>query len=114
MQKIVFSFKYKEALKPGQDKKSERKTLTGSVEVPQFASVTDAIAYYESQESGKGESNLLEFINDSTKMRAIAAERATLSRGKDEFKILKKAVKEDPAIAAEFAALLARLGLAQA
>jgi hypothetical protein len=82
-------------------------------EAKQFESIADAIAFFESQEAGKGETLLLAELNDSLKNTAIANMRASLTRIPTVPKsIVEKAQKNlDANEQAQFAALMLKLGL---
>jgi hypothetical protein len=50
------------------------------VEVIQFESVSDILAFFEASEAGTGETALVKEINDAFKAKAIATKRAELTR----------------------------------
>jgi hypothetical protein len=109
MRNQVFTFKYKlEEVVDGAKAKVEK---TGSAESVQFDNIADAISFYEKDAAGKGESLVLEIINSTLQNKSIANERAKLLRGPNPWKLAKDRAKSDPQVAAEFNALLAKLGL---
>jgi hypothetical protein len=109
----VFSFDY--SAKVVVDGKEEKQKKQGECTAVQFDNVSDALAYFEGQEAGKGESLLVAELNASLKNTAIANMRASLTRTP----VLPKSIREkageklDAAEKATFNALMLKLGLAQ-
>jgi hypothetical protein len=80
-----------------------------------FDTVADIVAYFESQEAGKGESTLVDLINNSLKATAIANMRASLTRVPAIPKAIKEKANEklNDEEKVEFNRLMAKLGIAK-
>jgi len=109
----TFSFDY--SAKVVVDGKEEKQKKQGECTAVQFDNVSDALAYFEAQEAGKGEMLLVAELNASLKNTAIANMRASLTRTP----VLPKSIREkageklDANEKATFNALMLKLGLAQ-
>jgi hypothetical protein len=97
--------------------KSGGKVL-GNVDVQVFADIPTAISYFETLYDAvpdtTGESHVLNLVNNGHRTNVMNTERAKLTRSASPMTQLKRAMKADPAAAAQVQALLVSLGIAQA
>jgi hypothetical protein len=115
---VTFEVKYKAAvLENGMPKivdgKEVKENKVGSTTEIQFESYVDALTHYEGLFPGKGESTVIEYLNDYLKGIAIAKERAALTRGPSVARTVSKGIKENTDFAAELATLMAKYKLTQ-
>ncbi len=90
--------------------KGEKKVL-GVVDVPEFESLAEAVAYYESQaeEPGTGEREVLRKLNAHLRIDMSNAARISFQRGPNVFKELRAKAAKSPEAAARIKALLEEL-----
>ena len=97
--------------------KSSGKVL-GSVDVQVFGDIPSAISYFETLYTAvpdtTGESHVLNLVNNGHRTNQMNTERAKLTRSASPMTQLKRAMKADPAAAAQVQALLISLGIAEA
>lgn len=90
--------------------KSDKKLLT-KINVEQFDSIAEAIAFLNGETEGKGEEEVLRMINVTFRTGKTNAERVRLTRGVSPMKALKERVKADPKAKSMLESLLAEFGI---
>jgi len=97
--------------------------VLGTVNVEEFASVDEAIAFFQKEEEESaakaerspnpnvGGSSVLQLINSQHRANITNSERTRLGRGPNPVKMLRDRLKKDPGVAQKFQEFLASIGL---
>lgn len=91
--------------------KGGERQLLGTIDVPLYETITEAINAFEAEEAGKGEFNVLALINAQVRANMSNKFRVEQIRGTNVYKVLKDRASKSPDAAKKLAELLAELGI---